>query len=201
MHRYQILAVVGWIILATMSQAARYNRVVDLGQAAPPWSELATVDGHTYAIDSLRGADAIVIVFTCNHCPYAQAWEKRLVSAANTYSNRSVRFALISANDPVAYPEDSFDEMKARAESQNYPFPYLFDDSQNVARSYGAERTPEVFVLDANQHLRYHGAVDDNSNEDEVSQHWMRDALDNLTTGSDLSVVNTTPVGCTIKWR
>ena len=91
--------------------------------------------------------------------------------------------------------------MKARAESQNYPFPYLFDDSQNVARSYGAERTPEVFVLDANQQLRYHGAVDDNSNEDEVSQHWMRDALDSLTTGSDLSVVNTTPVGCTIKWR
>ena len=170
-----------------------------IGATAPSFNLPAT-NGSSITLESLAGASIVVIVFTCNHCPYAQAWENRLVSAANTYRPRNVRFALISANDPVAYPEDSFDEMKARAESHNYPFPYLFDGSQNVARSYGAERTPEVFVLDTNQELRYHGAVDDNSNEDEVSQHWMRDALDSLTTGSDLSVVNTTPVGCTIKW-
>ena len=173
---------------------------LSIGATAPSF-DLPATNGSSVALASLGNGSIAVIVFTCNHCPYAQAWEGRLIAAANTYSDRNVRFALISANDPVAYPEDSFAEMKARAESNNYPFPYLLDESQNVARSYGAERTPEVFVFDTDRQLRYHGAVDDDSNEENVSQHWMRDALHSLITGADLAVVTTPPVGCTIKWQ
>lgn len=170
------------------------------GTAAPTF-DLPGTDGGTHALQDLADRDVAVVVFTCNHCPYAKAWEGRLMDIARAYEARGVGFMLIGSNDPVKYPEDSFVEMTARATERDYPFPYLFDESQAIARAYGAERTPEVFVFDAGRELRYHGAVDDDQDEQAVAIHYLRDALDAVLAGDTPAISETPPVGCTIKWK
>ncbi len=173
-----------------------------IGAQAPPF-ELKNVDGSTVSLDSLKdGASALAVVFSCNHCPYVLAWEDRLIQIARDYAGRGVRFALINANDPVRYPADSFPEMQSRAKMKSYPFPYLFDETQEVARAYGAERTPEVFLFDASGALVYHGAPDDNYDDaSRVTRHYLREALDAVLAGGAPPVAETRPVGCTIKWK
>jgi peroxiredoxin len=170
------------------------------GTAAPAF-DLPGTDGKSHALKDLADRDAAVLVFTCNHCPYAKAWEGRLLDIAREYESRGVGFMLIGSNDPVQYPEDSFEEMTVRARDRGYPFPYLFDETQSIARAYGAERTPEVFVFDAGRELRYHGAVDDDQDEQAVSANYLRDALDAVLAGETPAVSETPPVGCTIKWK
>jgi peroxiredoxin len=173
-----------------------------IGADAPAF-ELKNVDGTTVSLDSLKnGAGALAIVFSCNHCPYVLAWEDRLIQIARDYAPRGARFALINANDPVKYPADSFPEMQSRAKMKAYPFPYLFDETQEVARAYGAERTPEVFLFDSSGKLAYHGAPDDNYDDPSgVRRHYLREALDAVLAGSPPPVAETPPVGCTIKWK
>ena len=156
-------------------------------------------NGKNHALQDLAGRDVAVMVFTCNHCPYAKAWEGRLMNITREYESRG--FMLIGSNDPVQYPEDSFEEMTARASDRGYPFPYLFDESQSIARAYGAERTPEVFVFDADRELRYHGAVDDDQDEQAVTANYLRDVLDAILAGEAPAVSETPPVGGTIKWK
>jgi peroxiredoxin len=130
-----------------------------------------------------------------------QAWEGRLSSIQTAYADRGVRLVAISSNDADAYPEDSFEEMKTRAAREGFTFDYLYDADQSVARALGSERTPEVFVFDADRRLVYHGAVDDSRNEEAVTQHYLRDALDAVLDGREPPVAETMPVGCTVKWR
>ncbi len=169
--------------------------------AIAPAFDLPGTDGSNHTWSEISGGNAALVVFTCNHCPYAKAWEDRLNAIASDYADRGVGTAAISANDPVQYPEDSFEEMQRRAEEKNFSFPYLFDESQDVARAYGAERTPEVFLFDDDGRLRYHGAIDDDSDEPKATQHYLRDALDALLEGNEPPVVDTAAVGCTMKWR
>ncbi len=173
-----------------------------IGADAPAF-ELKNVDGNTVSLESLKdGASALAIVFSCNHCPYVLAWEDRLIQIARDYAGKGVRFALINANDPVKYPADSFPEMQSRARTKSYPFPYLFDETQEVARAYGAERTPEVFLFDASGRLVYHGAPDDNYDDPSaVKKHYLREALDAVLADGTPPVAETPPVGCTIKWK
>ena len=117
------------------------------------------------------------------------------------YGDRGFRLVAISANDAVTHPEDSFDEMRKRAHAEGFNFDYLYDADQSVARALGSERTPEVFLFDRDRRLRYHGAIDDSRNEDAVTQHYLRDALDAVLEGRDPPVTDTPPVGCTVKWR
>jgi peroxiredoxin len=164
--------------------------------------ELPGVDGQPHALSDYEDKDVVVVVFTCNHCPYAQAWEGRLIQAQVDYADQGVQFLAISSNDAEKYPADSFDAMKERARQQGYSYPYLYDESQEVAEAYGAERTPELFVFDQDRTLRYHGTIDDNYEDPGAVEHrYLRDALDAVLAGRRPTVTETPPVGCTIKWK
>jgi peroxiredoxin len=171
-----------------------------LGAEAPQF-DLPGVDGQNHSLDSYAAADVLVLVQSCNHCPYVQAWEGRLSAIAGDYGERGVRVVAVNSNDADAHPEDSFVEMQKRSQEQDFAFDYLYDEPQAVARTLGSERTPEVFVYDRDRRLRYHGAIDDNRDETAVSQQYLRDALDALLSGQDPPVAETPPVGCTMKWR
>jgi hypothetical protein len=164
----------------------------------PPAHTLPDTIGeeHTFPED---GAPA-VIVFTCNHCPYALAWHDRLQQVARDYER--VRFYAINPNDAERYPRDSYEAMKERVEADGgWPLPYLHDASQEVARSYGAKTTPDVFVLDADGALRYRGAPDADHRDAAQDAAWLREALDALQAGAEVARPETEPVGCSVKWR
>lgn len=172
-----------------------------LGERAVPF-QLRGVDGRTYSLDHFRGKKVAAVIFWCNHCPYVQAWEDRVLALQREYRPRGVEFVLINSNDPAQYPQDSFEAMQQRAREKEYPCPYLFDETQEVARAYGATRTPEVFLFDEELILRYHGRPDDNYEDPAaVRQHYLRDAIEALLAGRTPPVPQTTPQGCTIKWR
>lgn len=163
---------------------------------------LKGTDGKMHQPEAYAGAKVLGVIFHCNHCPYAQAWEGRLIQAQRDFAGRGVQFVLINSNDPVKYPADSFEQMQQRARDRQYPFPYLFDETQKVARQYGATRTPEIFLFDAQRVLRYHGAPDDNYEDPQaVRQPYLRDAIEALLAGTTPPVAETKPVGCTIKWK
>lgn|SRR5690606_8091638 len=163
---------------------------------------LPGVDGKTHALSDYADKQAVVVIFTCNHCPYARAWEDRFVQIQADYADKGVQLLAISANDAEKYPADNFDAMKQRAEEKGFNFPYLYDESQQVARDYGAERTPEIFLFDKQGVLQYHGAPDDNHEDPNAVQHqYLRDALDAVLAGNTPVVTETPPVGCTIKWK
>ena len=173
---------------------------ISLATRAPEF-ELPGVDGATHALADYRDAAALAVVFSCNHCPYVQAWEGRMKAIQADYADRGVRLVAVNSNDASRSPEDSFDEMKRRAQEQGFNFDYLWDEDQSVARGLGSERTPEVFVFDGDRRLVYHGAIDDSRNEDAVTSHYLRDALDAVLAGGTPEVQETMPVGCTLKWR
>lgn len=163
---------------------------------------LRGTDGRAHSADDYGDAAVLGVIFSCNHCPYVQAWEGRLIQIQRDYAGRGVQFVLINSNDPETYPADSFEQMQRRAAEKRYPFPYVFDEIQAVARQYGATRTPEIFLFDRRRVLRYHGAPDDNyENPTQVHRPYLRDALDALLNDSAPAVTETKPVGCTIKWK
>lgn len=164
--------------------------------------ELPGVDDGSHALEDYSDKEAVAVIFTCNHCPYARAWEDRLIGVQADYAARGVQLVAINANDAERYPADSFPRMKERSEEKGFNFPYLYDESQGIARAYGAERTPEVFLFDKGGKLRYHGTVDDNFDDPAaVETHYLRDALDAVLDGREPPAIETTPVGCTIKWK
>ena len=147
---------------------------------------------------------ALAIIFWCNHCPYVIKSENKIISTYHDYQNRETQFILISANDAVAYPQDSFENMKKRAVSKEYPFPYLYNEDQTVAKAYGAQVTPHVFLFDEELVLRYRGAIDNNINMENIRTiHYFRAALDRILSPDDESIQDkkTDPKGCSIKWK
>jgi peroxiredoxin len=162
---------------------------------------LPGVDGSDHAAEDFAAKPALAVIFSCNHCPYAQAWEGRLVELEEQYGPRGAALVMISSNDIRIAPDDGFEEMKAHARERSFNFPYLYDESQEIARGYGAERTPEVFLFDGERKLRYHGAVDDNHESPEaVTAHYLRGAIEAVLAGDAVPRPETAPVGCTIKW-
>jgi peroxiredoxin len=144
----------------------------------------------------------VAVIFSCNHCPYVRAWEERMVAIQRDYSAKGVQLIAINSNDAAKYPEDNFENMKIRAKEKNFNFPYLRDEDQRIVRLYGAERTPEVFLFDRDSILRYHGAIDDNYDDPRaVKTHYLRNALDAVLNGRKVTLAETQPVGCTIKWK
>lgn len=156
---------------------------------APAFS-LKGVDGATHALDSIKGAKATVIVFSCNHCPYVMKAEDELIAVFHKYRPLGVGMAAINANNSDAYPEDSFENMVARAAEKKFPFDYLHDASQMAAKAYGATHTPQIFAFDRDLKLAYTGSVSG-----------LRDALDDLVAGRPPRVPETRAIGCTIKWK
>ena len=185
------------MVLITQSGA----ETLSAGSPAPDFSLPAT-NGQTYSLSSFKDAKLLVISFTCNHCPYALGVEDRFIRLAKTYSSRGVSFVAISANDAVKYPDDSFANMKARAELKQYPFPYLYDEPQTTAKAYGAVCTPHIFVFDADRKLIYEGRIDDNwKDESAVKHHDLRDALEAALNNRSVPSPQTNPMGCSIKWK
>lgn len=166
-----------------------------------PTFDLPGVDGRTHSLEEYADAPVLVLVQSCNHCPYVLAWEGRINALQREYADRGVRIVAISSNDAEAYPTDSFERMVEHAREAGYVIDYLYDESQEVARALGSERTPECFVYDAERRLVYHGAVDDNRDEPDVTEHYLRDAIEAALAGDTPPVTETPAVGCTVKWR
>jgi peroxiredoxin len=167
---------------------------------APPLA-LPDTAGEVRALpDGEAEATATVVVWTCNHCPYALAWHTRLVDVANDYAERGVGFLAVSSNDAERYPADGPEAMRDRVEREQWPFPYLFDESQEAARAWDARTTPHLFVLDAEQRIVYEGAPDADHQDPSLRAQWLRDALDAVLAQST-PPASTEPVGCSIKWK
>jgi peroxiredoxin len=174
---------------------------IGIGDRAPAF-ELPNVDREVHSLGEPSGDAATVVYWTCNHCPYALAWHERLLDAARDYSDRGVRIMAVNSNDAQRYPQDGPDAMRERVEQEGgWPHPYLYDESQDVARAFGAERTPDVFVFDPELRLRYRGAPDADYEDPDQNAAWLREALDAVLEGRDPERPETSPVGCTIKWR
>jgi peroxiredoxin len=173
-----------------------------IGDKVPDF-ELVDTDGVPRTLSHGDATSATVIVFTCNHCPYALAWHDRIARAARDYADRGVRFLAINPNDSERYPRDSYAAMTARVarDRDAWPMPYLHDCTQAVARAYDAKTTPDVFVVDAAGRLRYRGAPDGDHDDESQDAAWLRDALDAVLDGRDAERAQTRPVGCSIKWK
>jgi len=171
-----------------------------IGDKAPEFT-LPDTTGKEHSLADYPGK-VVAVIFSCNHCPYVRAWEDRMVDIQADYADKNVHILAINSNDARTYPADSYTNMKRRVEEKGFNFPYLRDETQDVARMFGAERTPEVFLFNEDDILAYHGAIDDNyDNPEGVGEHYLRDALDALLSGSSPDPVETKPVGCTIKWK
>lgn len=167
---------------------------------APPF-ELPDTDGRMHSLAG-EGSPAAAIVFTCNHCPYALAWHDRIADVARDYADRGVRVLAINPNDADRYPRDSYEAMRERVRADGgWPMPYLHDATQEVARAYGAQTTPDVFVVDAGGSVRYRGAPDADHGDPSQNAAWLRGALDAVLAGTDPDPAATKPVGCSIKWK
>ena len=167
-----------------------------VGTEAPTFS-LPDTDGVEH---SPGDAPATLVVFTCNHCPYALAWHDRIAAVARDYPN--VKVLAVSSNDAVRYPRDSYEAMRERVQAEGgWPMPYLYDETQDVARAYGAKTTPDCFLIDAQGRVVYRGAPDADHEDPSQNAAWLRDAIDATLAGSAPATAQTTPVGCSIKWK
>jgi peroxiredoxin len=177
------------------------NVDVALGSPCPDFS-LPTVDGKRAARDDFRDKAALVVMFICNHCPYVQAVEDRLIALAREYSPKGVQFVGICSNDPSSYPDDAPKRLLARWREKQYGFPYLVDESQDVARAFDAVCTPDLYVYDGARRLAYHGRLDDNWKEPgKVKRRDLAAALDAIVAGSSPAREQITSIGCSIKWK
>ncbi len=177
---------------------------IEIGDKAPDF-KLKNIDGKEYSFDNIKDANGnkpkgYIVVFTCNTCPYAKANEGRLIKLHNKYAPKGYPVVAIQPNDPEVQPGDSFEAMKENAKEKGFPFLYLFDEDQKVFPQYGATKTPEVYLVDANGILRYHGAIDDSPRDESgVDQKFVEEAIQALNEGKEVKTTTTKAIGCTIK--
>jgi peroxiredoxin len=172
-----------------------------IGDALPPFLHLQGVDGKNHSSEDFH-SDILIIVFSCNHCPYVQAYEDRMNALQGDYRSRGVTLVAINSNDEQNYPDDSFANMVERAKQKGFDFPYLRDADQTVADSFGATHTPQFFVFDRDRRLRYAGKMDDNWKEPHlVRESYLQNAIESLLSGKEVKTQETYSIGCTIKWR
>src|SRR5437660_12619879 len=174
---------------------------LSLGQKAPDFN-LPGVDGKHHSLADFKNAKLLVVVFSCNHCPFVVGSEERMKKFVADYAPRGVTMVAINSNESENHPTDSFDHMVKRAKERGLNFPYLRDESQSVALRYGALRTPHFYVFDADRKLRYTGRMDDNPRTPgQEKTHELRDAVDALLAGRQPAVPATNPIGCNVKWK
>ncbi len=189
------MAVTGW---------AQTPKGYAIGDAVADF-RLTNVDGRSLGLADYRANKGVIVVFLSNHCPFSKAYEDRVIALDRRYAAQGYAVLAIQPNDPAAYEEDSFENMKARARDRGYSFPYLTDDNQAVARAFGATRTPQVFVLKHSGErfvLEYSGTLDDSPQDaGSVQHHYVEDALNALLANRPIVTTTTKPIGCGIKWR
>jgi thiol-disulfide isomerase/thioredoxin len=207
---FYLLLLATMLVLTTHANYKEDPKTLTIGAAAPNFS-LPGIDGKTYSLSSFKNANVLVIIFTCNHCPTAQAYEDRVIQLTKDYSSKGVAVVAIMPNDPNAvrldelgYTDmsDSFEEMKIRAKQKKYNFPYLYDGkTQAVAKAYGPVATPHVFIFDKSRRLRYQGRIDDVEKPTKTpTQFDTRAAIDALLQNKEVPVATTKVFGCSIKW-
>lgn len=171
------------------------------GGPMPEFENLRGVDGAVYGSRDFV-SNILIIVFSCNHCPYVQAYEERMMTLQREYESKSVQMVAINSNDKDNYPDDSFEHMVERATLKKFNFLYLRDEDQHVANIFAASHTPQFFVFNRDRVLSYSGKMDDNWREPEnVKETYLRNALDALITGQPVKIPETMSIGCTIKWK
>lgn len=198
-----VLAALLALGLSGTATAASKSNSLSLGAKAPKANvQMKSVDGRSMSVASAAGPKGTVVFFTCNHCPWAKLWQTRIAELGNSAMASGVGAIAINSNDPAAYPEDDFPEMQARAELLGLKFPYAVDATSEVAKAFGAMKTPEAFLFDAKGRLVYHGTIDDNAREaGAVKQPWLRQAIDAVVAGQRVRTAETKALGCSIKFR
>jgi peroxiredoxin len=176
---------------------SKFNKVLTVGDKAPEWADLPGVDDRTHSLADYRDAKAVIIVFTCNHCPVAKLYEARLIELAKNYE-KEVQVVAISVSHNGA---DSFEKMKIRAAESNLPYPYLYDESQESAKRYGATATPHFFLLDGARKIAYMGAFDDNFDSKKVEKDYLIDAVNAVLAGKEPRVRESLQRGCPIDFE
>jgi peroxiredoxin len=196
MKAFRLLA--GGLILAVGSfvQAGQFNSVLNIGDAAPAWKDLPGTDGQQHSLEDLKDKKLVVVVFTCNSCPVAADYEDRIIEFAKQHAD-DVAVVAINVN---RVPEDSLPKMKDRAEKKKFPYVYLFDESQKIAKDYGANFTPEFFVLGADRKIAYMGGMDDNSKADQVKTQYLEPAVAAILKGETPEMAEAKARGCRIRF-
>jgi len=195
------LAALAGVVLALAAGSARAQLAI--GDAMPMKDvKMAGVDGKSVTLAGVAGKKGTLVVFTCNHCPWAKMWQTRVTEIGNAAGKAGIGMVAINANDPAEYPEDGMDGMKARAKELGIKFPYVVDATSDVARTFGASRTPEAFLFDASGKLVYHGTVDDSPRDAAaVKDAYLKDAVNAVSTGKTVTTAETKSMGCSIKFR
>lgn len=179
------------------------SNMIPLGTLAPNFSLLDTITGTEKSLNNLKGKKGTVIMFICNHCPFVIHINSEMVKIAKFYKNHGVNFIAISSNDIVKYPQDGPNEMKIHAKKENYPFPYLYDETQEIAKAYAAACTPDIYVFDSKLKLVYRGQLDDSrpNNNLDVTGFDLRNALNCLLENKPNTKQQKPSIGCNIKWK
>ncbi len=188
----------GLATLAVLLVSCGSSAALDIGDAAPDFQKIIGIDDNEHSLSDYGDAKLIVLVFTCNHCPVAVAYEDRLVQLQADYKDKGVQVIAVNVNN---IPADRLDKMKERAEQKGFNFPYIYDSSQKMGHDYGATVTPHVFVLDQDRNIAYMGSVDDSQKPDRIQKHYLRDALDALLAGNAPPEAVTRQFGCSIKYE
>jgi peroxiredoxin len=187
-------------LAASLSFAGEYNPVLNIGDAAPAWSGLPGVDDKEHALADLKAKEAVVVVFTCNSCPSAVDYEDRLIAFAKKHCGPQGKVALVAINVNTV-EEDRLPAMKKRAAEKGFDFPYLFDETQKIARDYGATFTPEFFVLNPQRRIAYMGAMDDNTDSAKAKLNYVEAAVEAVLAGKTPEVKETVGVGCLVRYQ
>ncbi len=189
-------------VMAMLVAAAAQAWALELGDVAPKSDvKMKNVDGKELSVADVKGVKGTLVIFSCNHCPFVKAWEERITALGNGALKQGVGVIQINSNDP-AKAGDTYEAMQDRAKARGFQFPYVVDADSGVARAFGATRTPEVLLFDAAGKLVYHGAIDDNHKDAAAAkEHYLKDALDALVAGKEITVKTTKAVGCSIKFR
>ena len=180
------------------SVAGEFNPVLEIGDKAPAWKKLPGVDGKEHSLEDLKKNDVVVVFFTCNSCPYAVDYEDRVLAFAKKHSGKDSKVGLVAINVNLV-EEDLLPAMKKKAEEKGFNFPYLFDESQQIAKDFGAGFTPEFFVLNKDRKVVYMGAFDDSPNADKVKTQHVENAVAAALAGKSPAVTETVPIGCRIR--
>lgn len=197
--RFNAVTMAALALVAT----ARLAGALGLGAAMPMTAvKMMSVSGKEVTLGDVAGPKGTLVIFSCNHCPWVQAWETRIAALGNELPGKGIGVITINSNDPAAYPGDDYADMVKRAKERGFTFPYVVDSTSDVARAFGATHTPEAFLFDAAGKLVYHGAIDDNAQDAaKVAHPYLLDAADALLAGKPIVAAETKSIGCALRLR
>ena len=200
MTRYVLGLALSVLAASLPARAGEFNKVLAVGDAAPAWVDLEGTDGKKHALADLKGKDAVVVVFTCNSCPVAAGYEDRIIAFADAHGGADSKVAVVAINVNTV-KDDQLPEMKKRAAKKKFSFPYLYDPTQEIARKYGANYTPEFFVLNKERKVAYLGAMDDKSPPTPATQNLLESAVRAALDGKPAAPAETLARGCRIRFN